>query len=117
MPPLAGGTAATESSVGPQPPEPARILVVDDDPHTLCFVRDALAKAGYARRPIPLAATFLILIVAEFSPWLTRYTIGSLLFPHEFPHETSPARRLAGKPGWRFRTLNRASETGLSSDT
>ena len=27
--------------------EPARILVVDDDPHTLRFVRDALVSAGY----------------------------------------------------------------------
>ena len=30
--------------------EPTRILVVDDDPQTLCFVRDALADAGYAAR-------------------------------------------------------------------
>ena len=29
-------------------PEPARILVVDDDPQTLRFVRDALSAAGYA---------------------------------------------------------------------
>ena len=28
--------------------EPSRILVVDDDPRTLRFVRDALSKAGYA---------------------------------------------------------------------
>ena len=28
--------------------EPTRILVVDDDPHTLRFVREALAAAGYA---------------------------------------------------------------------
>ena len=28
--------------------EPARVLVVDDDPQTLRFVRDALTKAGYA---------------------------------------------------------------------
>ena len=28
-------------------PEPTTILVVDDDPHTLRFVRDALAQAGY----------------------------------------------------------------------
>ena len=27
--------------------EPTRVLVVDDDPHTLRFVRDALAAAGY----------------------------------------------------------------------
>ena len=30
--------------------EPTRILVVDDDPQTLCFVRAALADAGYAPR-------------------------------------------------------------------
>ena len=30
------------------PDEPARILVVDDDPRTLRFVRDALSRAGYA---------------------------------------------------------------------
>ena len=30
--------------------EPTRILVVDDDPQTLCFVRDALADAGYVAR-------------------------------------------------------------------
>ena len=30
--------------------EPTRILVVDDDPLTLCFVRHALADAGYAPR-------------------------------------------------------------------
>ena len=32
----------------PEPPESARILVVDDDPQTLRIARDALAKAGYA---------------------------------------------------------------------
>ena len=31
-----------------QEPEPVRVLVVDDDPHTLRFVRGALAAAGYA---------------------------------------------------------------------
>ena len=31
-----------------EPPEPARILVVDDDPLTLRFVRDTLTAAGYA---------------------------------------------------------------------
>ena len=31
----------------PEPREPARILVVDDDPQTLRFVRDALSRAGY----------------------------------------------------------------------
>ena len=31
----------------PGPHEPARILVVDDDPQTLRFVRDALTQAGY----------------------------------------------------------------------
>ena len=42
----------TASPVPPAPPregpEPARILVVDDDPQTLRFVRDALSAAGYA---------------------------------------------------------------------
>ena len=32
----------------PEPHEHARVLVVDDDPQTLRFVRDALTKAGYA---------------------------------------------------------------------
>ena len=31
----------------PEPREPARILVVDDDPQTLRFAREALAQAGY----------------------------------------------------------------------
>ena len=31
----------------PDPQEPTRVLVVDDDPQTLRFVRDALAAAGY----------------------------------------------------------------------
>ena len=35
-------------SPSPDPREPARILVVDDDPETLRFARDALARAGYA---------------------------------------------------------------------
>ena len=48
--PVAEETAA--SPVPPAPlregPEPARILVIDDDPQTLRFVRDALSAAGYA---------------------------------------------------------------------
>ena len=32
----------------PEPSGPVRILVVDDDPQTLRFVRDTLTKAGYA---------------------------------------------------------------------
>ena len=32
----------------PEPSQPARILVVDDDPQTLRYVRDALNSAGYA---------------------------------------------------------------------
>ena len=32
----------------PEPREPVRVLVVDDDPQTLRFVRDALTRAGYA---------------------------------------------------------------------
>ena len=31
-----------------EPRESTRVLVVDDDPHTLRFVRDALTRAGYA---------------------------------------------------------------------
>ncbi len=49
--PAAGGPPEG-SAEGPraasQPGEPARILVVDDDPQTLRFVRDALSEAGYA---------------------------------------------------------------------
>ncbi len=47
--PLSPGAAAVST---PQPPtleeaERERILVVDDDPHTLRFVRDVLLRAGY----------------------------------------------------------------------
>ena len=47
------GRRAAGASPGPaapsrEEPEPARILVVDDDPQTLRFVRDALSAAGYA---------------------------------------------------------------------
>ena len=45
------GEAADPAARPPGPPleprEPARILVVDDDPQTLRFVRDALTGAGY----------------------------------------------------------------------
>ncbi len=52
--PVAGEAAA--AAVGrpavapavPEPGEPPRILVVDDDPRMLRFVRDALSRAGYA---------------------------------------------------------------------
>ena len=40
--------AARAPGTPPEPHEPARVLVVDDDPQTLRFVRDALTKAGYA---------------------------------------------------------------------
>ncbi len=43
----AGGHAAVPLAA-PEPGEPPRILVVDDDPRMLRFVRDALAEAGYA---------------------------------------------------------------------
>ena len=52
--PVAGaaGTAAAGGAAGPQPAEnrdgPPRILVVDDDPKMLRFVRGALSAAGYA---------------------------------------------------------------------
>ena len=46
------GAPADASAEGPraasQRAEPARIVVVDDDPQTLRFVRDALSEAGYA---------------------------------------------------------------------
>ena len=47
----AGGPAADRAAVAapaPEPGEPPRILVVDDDPRALRFVRDALSEAGYA---------------------------------------------------------------------
>jgi DNA-binding response OmpR family regulator len=48
----AGGAATGPSDAPPleaaDPGEPPRILVVDDDPQTLRFVRDALSRAGYA---------------------------------------------------------------------
>ncbi len=46
-----GAVAADRATVpptAPQPAEPPRILVVDDDPRALRFVRDALAEAGFA---------------------------------------------------------------------
>ena len=50
--PAATGPEAANAAVDTPPPtvsgEPPRILVVDDDPRTLSFVRDALSKAGYA---------------------------------------------------------------------
>ncbi len=44
----AAGVFPSRGSAARQAREPARILVVDDDPLTLRFVRDALAEAGYA---------------------------------------------------------------------
>ena len=47
----AAGAAAARTQTPPPAPEsgePPRILVADDDPRTLRFVRDALAEAGYA---------------------------------------------------------------------
>ena len=43
-----GADAAADPPRARQPGEPVRILVVDDDPRMLRFVRDALSKAGYA---------------------------------------------------------------------
>ncbi len=45
--PAAGGPPEGPRAAS-QPGDPARILVVDDDPQTLRFVRDALSEAGYA---------------------------------------------------------------------
>ena len=53
--PAAGEAAAPPAArpgvapAAPEPGEPPRILVVDDDPRALRFVRDALSEAGYAR--------------------------------------------------------------------
>ena len=49
--PVAGepaGTAAAAPSPAAKPDERARVLVVDDDPRTLRFVRDALSGAGFS---------------------------------------------------------------------
>jgi DNA-binding response OmpR family regulator/signal transduction histidine kinase len=46
--PAAAGGRAAGPPAAPEPGEPARVLVVDDDPRALRFVRDALSKAGYA---------------------------------------------------------------------
>ena len=48
--PAAGetGAVAAGAPATADPGEPPRILVVDDDPRTLCFVRGALSRAGYA---------------------------------------------------------------------
>ena len=43
-----GGEAAAGPQPAPQPGNPERILVLDDDPLTLRFVRDTLSGAGYA---------------------------------------------------------------------
>ncbi len=51
--PVAGepvAEAAAQSPPSRQPGERDRILVVDDDPRTLRFVRDALTSAGYSPR-------------------------------------------------------------------
>ena len=42
------GSVPLRSDPAPRRTEPARILVLDDDPETLRFVRGALAAAGYA---------------------------------------------------------------------
>ena len=44
----AAGSAHSSSRPSPEGREPTRILVVDDDPQALRFVRDALLTAGYA---------------------------------------------------------------------
>ena len=42
------GVEAESARTAPDQPAAARVLVVDDDPETLRYVRDALAAAGYA---------------------------------------------------------------------
>ncbi|MCY3845380.1 MAG: response regulator [Acidobacteria bacterium] len=46
--PVAAAGRAAGPPAAPEPGEPPRVLVVDDDPRALRFVRDALAGAGYA---------------------------------------------------------------------
>ena len=47
--PVAGtGDEPAGSAAQPAPERPARILIVDDDPHALRFLRDTLRKAGFA---------------------------------------------------------------------
>ena len=43
-----GGIAPDRPPAAPRPPKPTRILVLDDDPQTLRYVRGALAGSGYA---------------------------------------------------------------------
>ena len=44
----AAADRAAVAAPAPEPGEPPRILVVDDDARALRFVRDALSEAGYA---------------------------------------------------------------------
>ena len=50
--PVAGEPGAADRAAvppaSPEPGEPPRVLVVDDDPRALRFVRDALSEAGFA---------------------------------------------------------------------
>ncbi len=46
--PVAAEVAARGAPSGAAPEERQRILVIDDDPRTLRFVRDSLTRAGYA---------------------------------------------------------------------
>ena len=46
-PAVAAAGAAADLPTAPEPGGPPRVLVVDDDPRTPRFVRDALSRAGY----------------------------------------------------------------------
>ena len=46
-PATSSSARARQTVPAPEPREPPRVLVVDDDPQTLRFVRDALTQAGY----------------------------------------------------------------------
>ena len=64
-----GDRGANPRTAAKRPPGEAparpRVLVVDDDPHTLRFVRDALTKAGYAVRVTAEPGELADLIRAE----------------------------------------------------
>ena len=76
----AGAAAAVRAAVtptAPEPGEPPRILVVDDDPRALRFVRGALSEAGYAP-PVTGAAHDVLRIIRTERP---RLVLLDLMLP------------------------------------